>query len=226
MSGKHLLALVGSPRPTSTSENLARYLADGLAARGWQTDIQRITPVIQKPERWSTLEAQFLAADVIILCFPLYVDSLPAETTLALERLALARQAQPSRQPQRFLVVCNCGFFEASQNDVALAICRQFAKEAGLNWSGGLAIGAGGALGGRPLKELGGMARHIIASFDMVIDALHNDVDVPAEALTLVRQKAFPDWLYFLLANFGMYKGALDHGVLTKINAQPYLQRK
>jgi NAD(P)H-dependent FMN reductase len=75
---------VGSPRLHSTSESLARYLTEGLAARGWQTDIQHIAPALRQPERWAKLEQQFLAADVIALCFPLYVDSLPAETTLAL----------------------------------------------------------------------------------------------------------------------------------------------
>jgi len=149
MNEHHFLALVGSPRAKSTSDMLARYLSDGLVAQGWQTDVQQISPAIRKAERWSNLEEKFLHADVIALIFPLYVDSLPAETTLALEHLAAARQANKPQQSQRLLAVVNCGFFEAQQNDVALAICEQFAAETGLHWYGSLAICSGGVLHGR-----------------------------------------------------------------------------
>jgi hypothetical protein len=105
---------------------------------------------------------------------------------------------------------------------VALDICRQFARETGLIWSGGLAIGGGGCIGGRPLKELGGMMRYVTQAFDLAIEALHAGKEIPPEALSLTRQQAFPAWLYFSMANLGMLKGALDHHNLWRINARPY----
>lgn len=220
MSGKQMLALVGSPRAHSTSERLAQYLANGLDAHDWQVNIQHISTAMRKPERWAELEAQFLQADVIVLVFPLYVDALPADATLALEKLALLRRTHP----QRFLSIVNCGFVEASQNDVATKICRQFARECGMQWSGGLTIGGGGAIGGRPLKELGGMVAPVVNALDMIITALLAGQDVPAEAYTLTRRQVVPTWAYFCMANLGMIKGALDHHVLLRINAQPYLR--
>ena len=47
----------------------------------------------------------------------------------------------------------NCGFAEAHHNDVALDIYRLFARDAGLHWAGGLAIGGGGMFAGKPLKR-------------------------------------------------------------------------
>ncbi len=222
MNEQHLLALVGSPRAKSTSEMLARYLCAGLAARGWQTNVQQISPAIRQAGRWSALEQQFLRADVIALVFPLYVDSLPAATTLALERLAAVHRAGAPRQTQRLLAVVNCGFFEAQQNDVALAICQQFAVETGLSWSGGLAIGGGGALNGRSLQT-DKMVMPLATALNMAVDAVHAGAEIPAEALALARRKLMPSWLYFTMANLGMRLGALRQHNLRRINAQPYL---
>ncbi|HOS44267.1 MAG TPA: NAD(P)H-dependent oxidoreductase, partial [Armatimonadota bacterium] len=88
MTTRTFLALIGSPRAKSTSETIARYLADGLAARGWTTEVRSLSAAIRHAERWPDLEAAYQRADVIGLCFPLYVDCLPAEMTEALERLA------------------------------------------------------------------------------------------------------------------------------------------
>ena len=200
MNEQRFLALVGSPRAKSTSEMLARYLCEGLAARGWQTDMRQISPAIRHAERWSALEEQFRCADVIALVSPLYVDSLPAETTMALERLAEARRAGTQPQTQRLLAVVNCGFFESHQNDIALAICQQFAAETGLRWSGGLAIGAGGLLQGRDLPR-DKMVKPLTTALNMVIDTMHAGADIPEEALELARREMMPAWLYFTMAN-------------------------
>jgi hypothetical protein len=222
MKEQRILALVGSPRKVSTSESLARYLTEGLKAQGWQTSVLRVSPALRREDAWTELEEQFLRADVVALSFPLYVDALPSELTLTLERLAVARRATPAAHPQRVIAMVQCGFFEASQNDIALAICAQFAREVGMTWSGGLPIGAGGAIAGQPLARLGGMVRHITGALDMIIAALQTGEEIPPEAFTLVRKQMMPRWMYFAIANLGMYKGTMDHHVLRQINAQPY----
>ncbi|MHB9134683.1 MAG: NAD(P)H-dependent oxidoreductase [Armatimonadota bacterium] len=226
MSEQRILGLVGSPRAKSTSEMLARHLTDSLTERGWQAEVQRISPAIRQAERWPALEAKIRAADVVALVFPLYIDALPAETTLALERLAASYQVQPLDHPQCWLAVVNCGFMEAHHNDVALAICHQFTREAHVTWSGGLAIGGGGSLGGRSLKDMGNMVNPITTACAMTIDALHAGQPVPAEAEQLIRKCLFPPWLYFTMANLSMYKAAFDHGNLFRMGAQPYAKSR
>ena len=190
-----------------------------MTTHGWQADIQQLSTALKQDERWAAVETQYRDADVIVLGFPLYVDSLPAETTLALERLAAVRR---TRTPQRMLAIANCGFPEAQQNDVALAICRQFARETGLHWCGGLAIGGGGAINGHALRHLGKMTEHITGALDLVIAGLQTDGEVPAAAFELVRRRAMPPWLYVAMANLGMLAGAMQHHKLLRINAQPY----
>lgn len=219
MTTRTFLALVGSPRANNTSETIARFLADGLAARGWQTELVSLASVVRHPERWPELEAQFRAADVIGLCFPLYVDSLPAEMTLALEHLATVPRRDAA---QGCFALCQCGFLEAEQNDTALAICREFTCDAGLDWLGGLAIGAGGAMNGAQWRKMGKMVAHVTDGLGQTIAALDAGQAIPPETQALVRKRFCPPWMYFLMANLGMLVGARKHGVLWKINARPY----
>lgn len=219
MNTRTFLALVGSPRPNSTSESLAGYFIDELAARGWETAQLSLPAAIRKPERWPELEERYRATDVIGLFFPLYVDSLPTEMTLALEHLvAVSREART----QRIFGVCQCGFLEAEQNDTALAICQEFARDAGLDWQGGFAIGAGGALGGNQWQKMGKMTAHITEAFAMTIEALDAGQPIPPTALAMVRKRFCPPWMYALMANISMLSAARKHGNLFRINARPY----
>ncbi len=215
---RKFLALIGSPRPNSTSSHLAQYLLDGLAARGWQTRALVASAAVRQAEKWQDLEAAFREADAIAIVAPLYVDSVPAELMAALERLVTARPGRPGC----LCAVVNCGFIEALQNDVALDIYRLFARDAGLHWAGGLAIGGGGMFAGEPLKEQGGSARHITTAFDQTIAALDAGQDIPQSATTGIRQRAIPAWAYFAMANLSMLIGAAKNGNLLKIEAQPY----
>jgi multimeric flavodoxin WrbA len=218
MTTRTFLALVGSPRANSTSDSIAHYLADGLAARGWTTEVLSLASAIRNPALWAPLEAAYRRADVISLCFPLYVDSLPAEMTEALERLApLALDRRPG-----CFGVCQCGFLEAEQNDTALAICREFARDADLDWLGGLAIGAGGAMGGGQWRKMGNMMAHAIDGFEQTIAALDAGTAIPEATQALVRKRFCPPWMYVLMADIGMLTEARKHGVLWKINARPY----
>ncbi len=38
------------------------------------------------------------------------------------------------------------GFLKPAKNSTAVAICRRFAFEAGIEWAGGLSLGGGGAV--------------------------------------------------------------------------------
>jgi hypothetical protein len=78
------------------------------------------------------------------------------------------RTGGPARHPRTRLVgIVNSGFPETHQNAVALAICREFAAQSGFIWAGGLALGAGGAVGGQPLTEAkrsGPSVKNVIAA--------------------------------------------------------------
>lgn len=108
-----------------------------------------IFTALRTPARHQELFTAVDQADLLILAFPLYVDSLPYLVINALELIAAHRQTQRPPAPTSFVVIANCGFPEAHQNEPALAMCQEFARQAGFVWAGGLALGQGGSLAGR-----------------------------------------------------------------------------
>jgi hypothetical protein len=169
----------------------------------------------------AALAAAVGAADLAILAFPLYVDGLPAPVIAVLEQLALHRQGNPS--PTRLVAIANCGFPEASHNDVALATCAQFAQAAGLGWAGGLALGAGqGLVHGKPLAELGGQGMGIRKALDLAAVALAAGDPVPAQAQRQLARPVIPHFLYRMLGSLGWRQQAKAHGMQKQLKRRVY----
>jgi multimeric flavodoxin WrbA len=220
--------LVGSPRTRhSTSYALGSYLTSGLAAHGVRTDtIQIYTTMGSAVRRRATLDL-LDASDLVVLASPLYVDSLPAPVTAALERIAAPRvSADPSnadRPRPRFAAIVNCGFPEATHNDTALAICAQYARQCGLPYLGGLALGAGeGLVGGRPLDTIGGRGASIRDALDHAVAALAAGQPIPRQAVESLARPVIPKRLYTLLGGYGWRRQAGRYGVRATMSDQPY----
>ena len=148
--------------------------------------------------------------------------SLPSRAVQAMELLAAGRPGAVAPKPQRLVTVANCGFPEARQCATALAICRQFARETGMGWAGGLALGAGPLLDRRPLREAGDVARPVMQALDLAAAALAEGQDVPAEAVELMGRPLISRWRYVLTSNLAWLRWGLRFGTLTKLSARPY----
>jgi hypothetical protein len=223
---KTALLLIGSAKPAgeSSSEALGLYLLERLAASGIRTETQYVAHVLRTEARTQAFLEAVAHVDLLILSFPLYVDSLPYLVTAALERIAVHRQAQPAPAPTAFLAIANCGFPEAHHNDTALAICAQFADAAGLRWAGGLALGAGGAVHGQPLAEAGGMLSDVVAALDQTAQALAAGEPVPAQTAARMAQPFVPALAYMLMGDLGWLMEARRHHVLTRLRTRPFRQ--
>ncbi|MEI7771754.1 MAG: NAD(P)H-dependent oxidoreductase, partial [Chloroflexales bacterium] len=213
--------LVGSPRTTkSTSFALGDYLRAQLAGQGVETQTIQLYTTLSSPTKRQALSAALDSADLIVLAFPLYVDSLPAPVTAALELIAAQRAGR--RSAQRFVAITNCGFPEAHHCDSALAICARFAEQAGLTWAGGLALGGGGMINGTPLPALGGRTRMARQSLAMAAAALASGQAVPRAATDLLAKLSVPAWLYLLLAGLGWRQQARHYKAQKQIRRAPY----
>jgi NAD(P)H-dependent FMN reductase len=219
---RRALLLVGSPRgDESVSAAIAAHLAALLRERGIAAATEHVPRCLRADGELRALAASAAAADVVALASPLYVDSLPGPVMQALE--VLGRRGATLGPPRpRFLAVVNSGFPEAVHNDTALAICRRFAAEASLDWIGGLAIGGGGMLAGKPLAELGGRARSAVRALRLTADAIAQGAIVPAEAQRLARTLPVPAWLYRFIGDRGFRQEGKRHGVLSRMGDRPY----
>ena len=217
---QRVLLLVGSPKAPgrSVSEALGCHVIEKMEARGWSSRTIFIRASLQSDGGQSTLLNAASDADLILLSFPLYVDSLPAPVIRAMELIA----EHVLRKNARLVAIANCGFPEARHNNVALDICRRFADAAGLEWAGGLALGMGGALSGKHLRDQGPMAGKIIESLDLAVDALVGGESIPDEAVRRMARPIIPAVMYTAIGNFGWRRQAKRYGVKGKLNDRPY----
>jgi hypothetical protein len=218
---------VGSPRTRqSTSASLGGYLLEQLQAQGVQVETHYIHTTLRSKERWSEVLAAAEAADLLLLAFPLYVDTLPAPVIEALERLAAHRAAQPAPRPQRFAAIVNCGFPEAQHMANAAAVCTLFARQAGFEWAGALRLAGGeGLVHGAALSEMDGRAIPLKKSLDMAALALAHGESIPQAAVDLLARPVIPAWLYRLAGGFGWKQMARRYGAQKQIRRQPYVEK-
>ena len=220
---RRAVLLVGSPRTKkSTSASLGEYLFKQLSERGIETRTIQLYTSLYSPERMQAMYESFDDADLVAMAFPLYVDSLPAPVTAVLEKIAAHRNDK--RSPIRFAAIANCGFPGANHNNTALAIASEFARQTGLTWMGGLALGAGeGIVHGVPLNELDGRAIPLKAALDLTAEALACGKPIPQSARDLLAKPIIPSWLYTLRGRFGWRQAARQFGMEKELKRQPYL---
>jgi len=220
MKVRTAVVLVGSakPRGASTSEALARYCAERLIERGVSTEVLFVSRSQVREDR--QLAAALTGADLFVLVTPLYVDSLPFLVTRALESLAPALRG--SRRPRACAAIVNCGFPEAAQCATALAIVHAFARRAKFVWVGGLALGEGGAIDGRPLAAMGRFTRRVREALDLAAESLAAGHEVPAAAIERMAERMIPSRLYTMAANYNWRRTAGRHGVKGDLDARPY----
>lgn len=222
-AGKRIVLLNGSPKANEgTSGSLAAYLQGRLRERGCIAEVISVKQAIASVDGTERLLAEASAADVLVLAFPLYIDSLPYPVTRVLELIAAGRKESGAGKGSQFLAIANNGFPEAHQNETALAICRQFAKEAGLEWAGGLALGGGQSIDGRPIEETGWLARNIKKSLNLVADALADGQPLSPKAVRLMSKPLVPAWFYLWMGETGGKRAAKKNGAWERINDRPY----
>ncbi|MBM3162689.1 MAG: NADPH-dependent FMN reductase [Chlorobi bacterium] len=214
--------LVGSPRMTkSSSASLGGYLVEELESRGVITDTFQIHKALRDDDHLARLLEAVDNADLSILAFPLYIDSIPAPT---LTLMSMIGERCGKQSPQRgFAAIVNCGFIEAFHNDTALGICAEFARESGFTWMGGVSIGGGeGLVHGRPFRTLGGPAIPFKKALVRVAEAFAEGQPVPDDARQQLARPFVPGWVYRIVGSMNWKKQARRNGILQKLGDQPY----
>lgn len=215
---KRALLIVGSPKPgRSSSLALGEYLLAQLALVGVQGEVIKAHKV-STPEEEARLLATLDASDLVIIAAPLYVDSLPSQLIRLMERVA----DHPGQRCGRLLAIVNCGFPEGSHNRVALDILERFASNAGFDWAGGLSLGMGAMVGGRPLHDLGGQGRSLRDGLDRVARELLAGQTVSDQARAVFGRPAIPKWAYVRMGNLGWRLQARRNKATHPLKHRPY----
>lgn len=220
---REVLLLVGSPRGLkSSSHALGTYLMERFSEKGIRVKTIVAMSALRSAEGMQELLTAADSSDLVVVAYPLYIDSLSGPLTRALEEIAAYRRQKGARGG-RLAAIANSGFPEASQNRISLSICRNFARQAGFAWAGGLALGCGEAMvQQRPLTEGGGRTQGIRASLDIAARALAEGNAIPPEAAALISKKFIPTWLFRLIGERGWKDLARKNGVRNRMWDRPY----
>ena len=214
-ANERALLLVGSPKglEKSNSARLGRLLVGELEKRGWTSEAIHLHESVRSDAGLQAMLEAIDRASVVVLASPLYVDSLPAPTIHAMERIAAHRAAAADamRWRPRLVTLINCGFLEAHQNDTCQAILRRFAEQGRLDWAGGVSIGAGGAATKRTRR-----------AFELLAESIHLELLIPDEVESMTRKRVMPPWLYVLGGNVMWRRWAANNGVKEKLKDRPY----
>lgn len=213
--------LIGSPNGfKSTSNSLGTYLLDKLQGGGCEGSKIHAQAEVHSQEKEAQMLTQVTESDLLILAFPLFVDCLPAALILALEKIANYRKTAAKPKNTKVLAIVNNGFPDSSQNATAISICKQFAKETGYEWAGGLMMGAGAIINGAPLEKAPIM-KNVKKALDLTAQNLLEGKAVPDEATGLMAKPPMPQFLLTMFANRGWKSRAKPYGTQKKLRDRP-----
>ncbi|HEV8547643.1 MAG TPA: hypothetical protein VGQ57_01425, partial [Polyangiaceae bacterium] len=216
--------LVGSAKlkGTSASACIASAYQRKLTERGIVCRLHHATEFVH--DGIPALEAarSIAKADLFLLATPLYVDSLPALTTHALELIAKVRRTEAN--DAAFVPFINCGFPEAEHIRTALSITRHFARAAGYRFAGALPLGGGGVVTPeQSLDDERPPVAHVVRAITLSAAALANGDPVPVAALDAILRPPLPDVLYKLIADLGFRWQAHQKGTTQRgLRARPF----
>lgn len=158
----------------------------------------------------------------VVLAAPLYVDSLPGHVVDVFSKIVEIRRNVYERSAPRFTAILNCGFPEAHQNDLALEMCRQFSRDAGLQWMGGISYPGGPTIDGTPLAESGFRGRRARPSMDCLADLLARGEGGIGDCTESISRLILPRRLYIMASQMRWKRLARANGVAKSLDDQPY----
>ena len=215
-----IAAINASPKTTeSVSGLLIEKMGELLNTKIEVTQAVQLTRPESAPETISQTVAGILNADVLLVAFPLYVDSLPAPLIKLLTLIEQAAKASSTPLP-RVYAICNCGFYEAKHTRIALKMVRHFALRAGLRWGYGVGIGCGGLAYALNNNMAKGPAANVHTALCALGEAIRgNNTNESADVFVTPK---IPRFLYKLGGNMGWRQMAKRNGVQKQIFARPH----
>ncbi len=209
------LILYGSPKGMrGASANLANFFSDRLISCGLEVRKISLYKSIDDQASLNEMLSAFNDADLILLSFPTYTDTLPAGVSAALYEICERKDSFQSKK-RIFAAISNCGFPEAIHNDTALEACGHFARRMNMDFAGGIAIGEGGMLD-VPIAELKYAGKHI-PHLNRAAESLAKGERIPDDVIQSLRSPFVPPFLYSFFNKQNWNKMARTNGVRIKM---------
>src|SRR6056297_2627640 len=119
---------------------------------------------------------------------------------------------------KKIFAISNCGFPEAKHNLIALKMMKEFSKQIGWQWLGGLAVGMGAAVNENSLINKSRIVKDVIKKLDYIYINLKEDNNMDLIEV----QPSIPKWLYIFMGNMGWRYQAFKNGEWNSLSDKPY----
>ena len=187
----NVLVIDGSRRPKSNTGAITRDLTARLIAAGAAAELWRVPKWSAGPEATDEALAGLVAADVVVLVAPSYLDELPAVTQRLLEDV-WERRAELAGHAPLFYGIVHSGFPEPIQRRAELRTLQLFAAQMGWRWMGGIGCGGTSPIDGRPLDEAGMFSRQLRKVLPLVAADVAAGREFSPGAVRLSEKSPFP----------------------------------
>lgn len=208
-----IVAINGSPKTTGISTLIITQMEKLLDERIEKHDAMRLVRA-DTPQK---AIAEMLEADILLIVFPLFVDSLPSPLIELLTRLEIT-VCHGAAIPRIFTIVN--GALDSAQTALALEMIEHFACRAGLPWRYGIGIGAGSMLYNAGENWEKGLASDIYHALCDMATAIKEKRS--GQNIFIVPK--FPRFLYKTVANMSFWREAKRNGV-GNLRARPYMNQ-
>ncbi len=150
----------------------------------------------------------------LVFAFPLYADQLPSDLLKFLYELE--PQLKEINTHSRVYVIVQNGFYDKTQNRLAVLIVKKWCEKCGLVFARALMIGAGGMTQAAPI------GKGPSAPVGKALAELAESIDSGTAGEIISAAPLFPRFLYKLAGNMGFTMQGRENG-LTKndIKAKP-----
>lgn len=208
-----VIALIGSNRgDRSTSASLVCYLEQQLHPHKIPIIYHYARKIYRRQESLVSFieDLQTMTnEDLLLICAPNYVDSLPAPLIYVLEETR--EQLGPDGLAgKKLLAVIHSGYPEVQQRRPCIQSCRLFGMQMGMEWWGGFGFGGSSPIAGQPLESAGPFGKSIRPVLERAAEKIASGSLSATDNLILEDKSTIP-------ISAGLMKTIMN--ILTKVKA-------
>lgn len=220
MSQKVLFLCGNAQQELNTTEQLGQFLLQACLELHMSTARFKFSAEDSFESQWPDVLAEIQNADIIILAFSLSFDCQPAPVIRLMEEMYLQRVKIGMK---KIMIMIDCVFPEANQNDTAIAICHAFAEDMNFKWLGALSMGEENVINGRTLTQHPKLTQPVMTALLLTAEALAQGRTIPWEAQKSMSKPLIPIKLYQHMSSWNCKHIAKKNRVAKRIFDRPYV---
>jgi hypothetical protein len=205
----------------STSNIIANYLIEKLNQKNIDSSKIYLKSAIASNDQIIDMFNNINISDNIILLSPVYFDSLPYIVVRAMELIYKYRYSTEISMPY-FYSIINCGFPEANNTELAIAISRIFAIASNFKWKGGIGFSMGPIINKSSKQNDVKLRENIVKILDKLVNIIAERNSIPDDVVKLASKPLMPVWLYNFLVNRHWKKMAKKYGTKSYLERAIY----